>query len=107
MISTSESLRCKQIIQELKDEIETKVFGKGHQVEFALLAAITQGHLLIEDVPGVGKTTLARTLAQGLGGSFQIFVFQQCNQGSLPVSSKCCWSCQNKNAVVSVSAEQE
>ncbi|MAD61209.1 MAG: hypothetical protein CMH49_06840 [Myxococcales bacterium] len=81
MISTSESLRCKQIIQELKDEIETKVFGKGHQVEFALLAAITQGHLLIEDVPGVGKTTLARTLAQGLGGSFQRV---QCTADLLP-----------------------
>ena len=81
MISTSESLRCKQIIQELKDEIETKVFGKAHQVELALLAAITEGHLLIEDVPGVGKTTLARTLAQGLGGSFQRV---QCTADLLP-----------------------
>ena len=71
MISTSESQRCKQIIQELKDELKLKFFGKEHQVELALLAAITEGHLLIEDVPGVGKTTLARTLAQSLGGSFQ------------------------------------
>ncbi len=81
MISTTESQRCKQIIQDLKNEVEAQVFGKGPQVELALLAAIAEGHLLIEDVPGVGKTTLARTLAQALGGHFQRV---QCTADLLP-----------------------
>jgi MoxR-like ATPase len=47
------------------------VRGKEQQVELALVAVLASGHLLIEDVPGVGKTTLATTLASALGGSFK------------------------------------
>lgn len=51
------------------------VLGKEHQIRLALACIITGGHLLIEDTPGVGKTTLARTLAQVLGLSFQRIQF--------------------------------
>jgi MoxR-like ATPase len=47
----------------LADRVERSVFGKRHQVERALMCLIVGGHLLLDDVPGVGKTTLARALA--------------------------------------------
>ncbi|MEH6474012.1 MAG: AAA family ATPase, partial [Halopseudomonas sp.] len=48
-------------------EIETVVLGKTRQVRLALACLIARGHLLIEDLPGMGKTTLAQTLARVLG----------------------------------------
>jgi len=47
--------------------IERIIFGKGQQVRLCLTCLIARGHLLIEDVPGVGKTTLAHCLARVLG----------------------------------------
>jgi MoxR-like ATPase len=49
------------------DAIQTALVGKRDTAELALTCLLAQGHLLIEDVPGVGKTTLARALAQVLG----------------------------------------
>ena len=47
------------------------ILGKEHEIRLALACLIARGHLLIEDVPGVGKTTLAHTLAQLIGLQFQ------------------------------------
>jgi MoxR-like ATPase len=47
------------------------ILGKGHAVRLAVSCLLARGHLLIEDVPGVGKTTLAHALAQVLGLSWQ------------------------------------
>ena len=47
------------------------ILGKDHEIRLALACVIARGHLLIEDVPGVGKTTLAHTLAQLMGLQFQ------------------------------------
>lgn len=49
------------------DALDAVLFGKRHQCELALSCLLSRGHLLIEDVPGVGKTTLARALGQLLG----------------------------------------
>lgn len=49
----------------------SQVLGNPQAVKFALIAFIAGGHLLIEDLPGLGKTTLARTLAQALGLNFK------------------------------------
>lgn len=49
------------------DEVETVIIGKRSAVELALVALLSRGHILIEDIPGVGKTTLAKTLAKALG----------------------------------------
>ncbi|HCH66983.1 MAG: hypothetical protein CL927_01100 [Deltaproteobacteria bacterium] len=49
--------------------VESVIRGKPRVVELALVAVIAGGHVLIEDVPGVGKTTLARSLAAAIGGS--------------------------------------
>jgi MoxR-like ATPase len=47
------------------------ILGKGHAIRLALACLLARGHLLIEDVPGVGKTTLAQVLARVLGLDFQ------------------------------------
>ena len=52
-------------LQTLRQAVEGALEGKHDAVELALVALLARGHLLIEDVPGVGKTTLARALAQG------------------------------------------
>ena len=51
-------------------EIDRIVLGKQHEVRLALACLLAGGHLLIEDIPGVGKTTLAHALAQALGLDF-------------------------------------
>ncbi|KGM06484.1 MoxR-like ATPase [Methylophaga thiooxydans] len=51
------------------------ILGKNHPIKLALTCLLAKGHLLIEDLPGVGKTTLAHTLASALGLSFQRIQF--------------------------------
>ena len=62
-------------IARLQAEIEKVIKGKSETVKFALVALFGRGHLLIEDVPGIGKTTLANALARALGLSFQRIQF--------------------------------
>jgi MoxR-like ATPase len=57
------------------ENIEKVIVGKRQTVELALVGLLCQGHLLIEDVPGVGKTMLARSLARSLGCSFSRIQF--------------------------------
>jgi len=58
-------------LSRLADQISTIVVGKRPQIEDCLACVLAGGHLLIEDVPGVGKTTLAHTLAVSLGLDFR------------------------------------
>ncbi|MFI1582416.1 AAA family ATPase [Embleya sp. NPDC020630] len=55
----------------LADNIERVVVGKREQIELALICLFAEGHLLIEDVPGTGKTTLARALSASLDATWQ------------------------------------
>jgi len=64
-----------QHIADLLQAVRSVVRGKDQVVELALVAVLARGHLLVEDVPGVGKTTLATSLAQALGGSFKRIQF--------------------------------
>jgi MoxR-like ATPase len=59
----------------LVTNIEKVIVGKRETVEFAVITLLCQGHLLIEDVPGVGKTMLARSVARSIGCSFSRIQF--------------------------------
>ena len=67
------------IVQEIGESItanvEKVIIGKHRQVELAFVAMICQGHILIEDVPGVGKTVLAKSLAKSVGCLFRRIQF--------------------------------
>lgn len=62
-------------IQALRDNIATVLKGQTDAVEMAVICFLASGHLLIEDVPGVGKTTLASAFAQSLGLSYRRLQF--------------------------------
>lgn len=56
-------------------EVERAIVGKRPTVELAVLTLLCNGHLLLEDIPGVGKTTLAKALALSVGGEFRRMQF--------------------------------
>jgi MoxR-like ATPase len=58
----------RQLHQRLGDAVEQAVHGKRSVVDLVLVSLFAGGHVLLEDVPGTGKTTLARSVAQALGG---------------------------------------
>lgn len=58
-------------LREAQDQVNALVLGKVPEVRLAFVALLSGGHLLIEDLPGLGKTTLAHALASSLGLSFQ------------------------------------
>ncbi|UCG25808.1 MAG: MoxR family ATPase [Chloroflexota bacterium] len=59
----------------LSQNIQKVIVGKDEIIELTLIAILCDGHLLLEDVPGTGKTTLAKTIAKSLGCSFQRIQF--------------------------------
>lgn len=59
----------------LVDNVEQVIVGKRNIVELVVVALLAEGHILIEDVPGVGKTMLARAVARSLGGEFRRIQF--------------------------------
>ena len=62
-------------VERLQRAIETVIKGKAEAVRLAIVTLIAGGHLLVEDVPGVGKTTLAHALARAIDCSFQRIQF--------------------------------
>ena len=66
---------AKTTLERVVQQAGSVILGKEHQLRLALTCVLARGHLLIEDVPGVGKTTLAHVLAKTLGLQFQRIQF--------------------------------
>src|SRR5574341_1691345 len=67
--------RALDLIHRLEASVSRALVGKPEVVRLAVVGLLARGHLLIEDVPGVGKTTLAAALARSIGGGFQRIQF--------------------------------
>jgi MoxR-like ATPase len=71
----------RQFADRVVGNVETVIVGKRRQIEFLIAAMLCQGHVLIEDVPGTGKTMLARSIAASMGIDFKRL---QCTPDLLP-----------------------
>lgn len=70
-----------QIIQQLRANLGSCILGKENEIELILTALLAEGHVLLEDVPGTGKTVLIKALARSIQGQFRRI---QCNPDLLP-----------------------
>ncbi len=59
----------------ITENVQQVIVGKGEVIDLALIALLCEGHVLLEDVPGIGKTTMAKAMARSLGCSFQRIQF--------------------------------
>ena len=66
---------AREIAERLLNNIGKVILGKGDEERLAVMTLMCRGHLLIEDVPGVGKTMLARSIARSIGGTFRRIQF--------------------------------
>jgi len=73
--------KIKDAAEKVKENVERVIVGKGEVVELTIVALLCEGHILLEDVPGLGKTVLAKSLAKSLGCSFRRI---QCTPDLLP-----------------------
>ena len=64
-----------EIAARVRENIQKVIVGKDEVIDLALVAVLCEGHILIEDVPGIGKTTLARSIAASLGCTFRRIQF--------------------------------
>jgi MoxR-like ATPase len=65
----------KDLFDQLASQIESVIRGKRRAIHLALVCLFAEGHLLIEDVPGVGKTSLAKAIARSVGGTWRRIQF--------------------------------
>jgi MoxR-like ATPase len=67
--------RVRTVAERITAQVERVIVGKRPVIARVLIALLSEGHVLLEDVPGIGKTMLARTVTAALGGSFQRIQF--------------------------------
>jgi len=72
---------AQEFVSRITKNVETVIVGKRDVIELLIVAMICEGHVLLEDVPGVGKTMLARSIATSIGGQFKRL---QCTPDLLP-----------------------
>jgi MoxR-like ATPase len=64
-----------QRFEAIASNVETVIQGKRDAIELLVLALVSEGHVLVEDVPGVGKTQMAKSLARSIAGEFHRIQF--------------------------------
>ena len=67
--------RLQRLASELRENVQKVVVGKSDAIDLFIIALLCRGHVLVEDVPGIGKTTMAKALAQSLGCEFNRIQF--------------------------------
>ena len=70
-----------QALQNIRNNLESCILGKSDEIKLLLTALLAEGHVLLEDVPGTGKTVLIKALAKSIDGQFRRI---QCNPDLLP-----------------------
>jgi MoxR-like ATPase len=75
LLTRSDIASIGALASRLRDNIQKVIVGKGDVIDLALIALLCEGHALIEDVPGIGKTTLAKAIARSLNCSFRRIQF--------------------------------
>lgn len=68
-------MNCKEMIERVLTNIDQVIIGKRNIAELSLLALLARGHVLLEDVPGVGKTMLVKSLSKSIGADFKRIQF--------------------------------
>lgn len=68
-------MNISNLSQRIRENVQKVIVGKDNAINLTLVAVLCEGHVLLEDVPGIGKTTLARSLAVSLGCSFRRLQF--------------------------------
>lgn len=74
-ISAEEAVRVNATARRIISQVERVIVGKREVIELVIMALLARGHVLIEDIPGVGKTMLAKAIARTVGGSFKRIQF--------------------------------
>ena len=64
-----------QVAERVATNVEQVIIGKRRAVDLVLIALMCRGHVLLEDVPGVGKTVLAKSIARSIGCTFKRIQF--------------------------------
>src|SRR5579885_3643973 len=75
MTQTDEILQVQEAARAVRSNVSQVMVGKEEVIDLLMVALLCEGHVLFEDVPGIGKTTLAKSLAKSLGCSFQRIQF--------------------------------
>lgn len=70
-----DSSAIRYLVETTADNVERVIIGKRREVELVMVALLCKGHVLIEDVPGVGKTVLTKAIARSIGSSFKRIQF--------------------------------
>lgn len=75
VIEGAAKINTQRLLDQVVDQVGSVLLGKERQIKLALTCLFSKGHLLIQDLPGMGKTTLAHALAQALGLSYNRIQF--------------------------------
>ena len=86
-------MKASELYEKLKGEIGKELFGKEESIRYVVTALLAGGHVLLEDVPGTGKTSLVRALAAALGAAslgYYGYPFLQSAGGNFHPAARSC-----------------